>query len=91
MVGKVFKVIFSAKARRRLNQIANYLEEITSKTVARRVRNDILDAADKLKNLPESKPILPDTEDIPFEVRYAKSYSYKLIFRVERRSILYVF
>ncbi|NJC27500.1 type II toxin-antitoxin system RelE/ParE family toxin [Neolewinella antarctica] len=83
MVGKVFKVVFSPKARRRLNQITDYLEEVASKAVARKVRNNILDAADKLKQLPASKPILPDTEDVPFEVRYAKSYSYKLIFRIE--------
>ena len=83
MVGKVFKVVFSPKARRRLNQIADYLEKVASKTVARKVRNNILEAADKLKSLPKSKPILPDTEDVRFEVRYTKSYSYKLIFRIE--------
>jgi len=62
MVGKIFKVIFSSKARRRLNQITDYLEEVASKTVARKVRSNILDAADKLKALPESKPLLRETE-----------------------------
>lgn len=83
MVGKIFKVVFSPKARRRLDQITDYLEEIASAAVARKGRTNLLDAADKLKALPESKPLLPDTENIPFKIRYAKSYSYKLIFRVE--------
>jgi len=84
VVGKIFNVIFSQRAQRRLNQITDYYEENASRTVARKVRKGILDAADQLKKLPESKPVLPGTEDIPFEVRYTKSYSYKLIFRVEK-------
>jgi plasmid stabilization system protein ParE len=84
MVGKVFKVIFSQRAQRRLNQITDFYEEVASKAVARKVRIKVLDAADKLKLLPQSKPLLPGTEEVPFEVRYAKSYAYKLIFRIEK-------
>lgn len=94
MVGKVFKVVFSHRAQRRLYQITDYYRDIASKTVARKVRTSILDAADTLRQLPESKPILPETEGLPFEVRYTKSYAYKVIFRVEKRSatvrVLYI-
>jgi len=83
VVGKIFNVIFSQRAQRRLNQITDYYEENASRTVARKVRKSILDAADELKKLPASKPILPGTEEIDFDVRYTKSYSYKLIFRIE--------
>lgn len=86
MVGKVYKVIFSRRSQRRINQITDYYEEVASKAVAIKIRKAILKTADQLRTLPDSRPVLPDTEQIPYVVRYTKSYAYKLIFIVERKA-----
>ena len=82
MVGKLFRVIFSSKAKRRLQDISDHYTSTTSTAVSRKIREGIITEAKKLEKLPESNPLLPNTEDINFEVRYAKAWSYKIIFRV---------
>jgi len=82
VVGKIFKVIFSRKSQKQLREISDYVAKDASPTQARRVRKAIKKAGDDLENLPESKPILPGTEDLPNEIRYTKKWSYKIIFRV---------
>ena len=86
MIDRTFTVVFSTFAGNRIAQIAAYVEEIASVQQADRIVNELLDAAEKLSFLPESKPILPNTAHLPFVVRYTKSRSYKLIFRVELTS-----
>ncbi len=82
MVGTLFRVIFSRKARRRLRDISDYYTQTASPDVGRKVRQEIVDQTRKLENLPESKPIVPGTEDLDYEVRYIKAWSFKIIFRV---------
>jgi plasmid stabilization system protein ParE len=82
MVGRIFKIVFTRLSNRRLDRITDDLEERASKSTARRVRRDIVKEARKLEKLPGSRPNLPDTEDLEYEVRYAKSRKYKIIFRI---------
>ena len=82
MVEDVFQVVFSRKARQDLRNIIDYLGQKTSIPICEKVRKRILDESEDLKKLPESKPILPGMEDLKFEVRYAKAWSYKIIFRI---------
>lgn len=82
MVGKLFRVVFSRTASRRLQEISDYTTRTASPAVSRKVRRGILKEARKLEKLPASKPHLPDTKDYDYEVRYTKAWSYKIIFRV---------
>ena len=82
MVGKLFRVAFSRLAQRRLKEITDYHRETASIKVAKKLREGILDEAEKLKKLPASKPLLPTTENYDYEVRYTKAWSFKIIFRV---------
>lgn len=82
---KLFKVIFSGKARQRLNEISDRYEKKASPSVARKIRNGIVDQAQKLERFPESKPILPGTEDYDPPVRYTKGWRYKIIFSVFKK------
>lgn len=82
MVGKIFKVIFSRKSQKQLKEISDYVTKNASPTQAKRVRNAIKKAGDDLGKLPESKPIVSGTEDLPVQIRYTKKWSYKIIFRV---------
>ena len=82
MVGKVFKVVFSRLASKRLRERSDFYRENASPAVAAKVRKGIRDEAAKLEKLPESKPIVPGTEDAEHTIRYTKKWSYKIIFRV---------
>ena len=82
MVDKLFQVIFSKKARKKLKDISDHYKRSASPAVAKKVRNRIKDEAKKLERVPESKPILPGTEDMDFQPRYTKAWSFKIIFRV---------
>lgn len=83
MVGKLYQVMLTQTARRRLKDITDYVsEEAKSKTVGQYVRRGILAEARKLEKLPGSKPALPDTEDYDYKVYYTKAWGYKLIFRI---------
>lgn len=82
MVGKLFRVIFSPKSRKRLREISDYHEKNASPAVARKVRRGLTSTARKLEKLPESKPKLPGSEKLDYPVRYTKKWSYKIIFRV---------
>lgn len=83
MVGKLFQVMFSRTARRRLKEITDYVtEDSMSKVISRHVRRGILLEAKKLEKLPGSKPTLPGTEDCDYKVHYTKAWKYKIIFRI---------
>ena len=85
MVGKIFKVIFTSKARRRRQQIIDFETRRVSKAHARKVDREIRKSARKLKELPESHPPLADTEEIEPRIRYIKAFSYKVIFTVFKK------
>jgi plasmid stabilization system protein ParE len=82
MVGKLFRVVFSRLASRRLREHTDYYQDNASPTVAQKVRQGIRDEAKELEKLPSSRPIYPGTEDMKEEIRYAKKWSFKIIFQV---------
>ena len=82
MVGKLFRVIFSRKAKQRLKDISDYNTRTASSAVSKKIRQEIVKEARKLEKLPTSKPQLPDTDDYDYEVRYTKAWSFKIIFQV---------
>lgn len=57
MLGKLFRVIFSRKAQRRLNQITDYHEESVSTHNARKLSREVRKAARKLERSPQACPI----------------------------------
>lgn len=82
MVDRLFRVIISRKARRRLKEIGDYHREYASEEVCKKVRNKIIEQAEQLERNPERYTLLPGTEDMDYEVRYTKAWSYKIIFRI---------
>ena len=48
----------------------------------KKLREGITDAVKKLERSPAARPILPNAEDHPMEIRYTKFWSYKIIFRL---------
>ena len=82
MVSKRFKIIFSRKSTQQLKEISDYVTEAASLVQAQKVRQGIKKTADDLEYLPESKPILSGTENMLYNVRYTKKWSYKIIFRI---------
>lgn len=50
--------------------------------MASKINKGIRDEAKKLNKLPSSRPIYPGTEDMDGEIRYAKKWSFKIIFEV---------
>ena len=82
MVEWLYNVVLTKLARKKLTKIARDVAEHSSPATAKRVRKDLLGAAVKLENLPHSKPKLPGTEDLDYEVRYTKRRKYKIIFRI---------
>lgn len=82
---KLFRVIFSKQFRQRLREISDYQQRKASASVARKIRKGIVDEGKKLRTLPDSKPILPGTEDFDPAVRYARKWDYKIIFSVFKK------
>ena len=82
MVGKTFSIIFSQKAKIQMRAIYTYHSQNYSSTLGVKIRKGIMAETQKLEKLPESKPLLPNAENLNFQVRYAKYSSYKIIFRV---------
>ena len=86
MIGRLFRVFFSSKARRDLDRLEAEHEDRISKANARELRKGIEAAAKKLERTPRVRPNLPDTEDHPMEIRYTKFWSYKIIFVVFKKA-----
>lgn len=86
MIGRLFKVFFSSKARRDLDRLEAQHEDRISKANARKLRKGIETAAKKLERTPGARPILPDSEDHPMDIRYTKFWSYKIIFVVFKKA-----
>ena len=79
---KLFKVVLSENARKRLAEIFSYYKHHASQSTALKVHNRLLDAAQSLERFPESKPILPGTENDKYPKRYSKAWSFKIIFTI---------
>ena len=82
MVERLFRVVFSRKSIKRLKNIGEYYKENASDETAKKVRLGIVTEAKKLKRYPESNPLMPGTEDVDYKVRYTKTWSYKIIYRI---------
>ncbi|MFK8164392.1 MAG: hypothetical protein AB8H12_18250 [Lewinella sp.] len=84
MAGRIFRVLFSGFARRRVRQIHNFEEQVNGNKRASAVQKEILKQAAELENLPGSNPPYLDAEDD--EVHYRKAFSYKIIFQVLKKA-----
>ena len=84
MVGKIFRVLFSGFARRRVRQVHDFESQVNGNKRADAVRREILKQAAELEKLPDSNPNYLDAED--GDVRYRKAFSYKIIFRVLKKA-----
>ncbi len=82
MVGQIFRILFSRKSRNRLKEISDYHQRTSSPLVAGKVARGLKDEAQKLERLPSSRPTYPGSEELGGEVRYAKKWSYKIIFEI---------
>ena len=80
MIGELFRVMFSSRARHDLDRLEAEHTDRVSAANGRKLRRGIVDAAKKLERSPAARPILSDTEDHPMEIRYTKFWSYKIIF-----------
>ena len=85
MVGKIFKVVITRPAANSLRKIIDYYRRKASPKVARKVRRNLLDETKTLERLPESKPLLPVKETSEPPYRYAKKWSFKIIFQVHKK------
>ena len=82
MVGKLFRVIFARSARNKLRDIHEYNAENVSDDYAQKVSRGLIQEARKLNKLPDSRPLLPISQPSDPPYRYAKKWSFKIIFRV---------
>jgi plasmid stabilization system protein ParE len=85
MVGKLFKIVFSRDARKKLRKISDYHKENTSDTVAKKVRDGLVTEAKSLKKLPSSKPLLQTKKEADPPYRYTIKWSFKIIFQIFKK------
>lgn len=78
----MYSVIVSKPAQKRLKEIFDYLMEHGSEVTAKKVRRSLLETAKSLEKMPQRRSILRGTENLTPPYRYAKKWSYKIIFRV---------
>ena len=78
----MYRVIVSNPAQKRLKEIYDYLTENSSDTTAKKVRRSLLETSKSLEKMPQRRSILPGTENLNPPYRYAKKWSYKIIFRI---------
>ena len=85
MVGKLFKVVISRVARKKLRFIYNYQKKNASPRVAKKIRDGLLDEAENLNLEPESRPLLKSKKQVSPPYRYQRKWSYKIIFQVFKK------
>ena len=78
----MYRVIVSNPAQKRLKEIYDYLIENSSEPTANKVLRSLLETAKSLEKMPQRRSILPGTETLNPPYRYAKKWSYKIIFRI---------
>lgn len=61
MIGKMFRVVFSPRARRDLDRLEAEHTDRVSAANGKKLRKGITKAAKKLERTPAVRPILPDT------------------------------
>jgi len=80
MVGP-FRIVVSQNAKIKLKEIYNYTKENISSELAEKLRDGLLEEAEKLQKRPESKPLLRMKKQVVPPYRYSKKWSYKIIFQ----------
>ena len=85
MVGKLFRVVFTKDAQKSLKKISDYYKRNASSTVAKKVRKGLVDEGKKLETLPASRPLLPIKKEVTPPYRYAKKWSFKIIFQIFKK------
>ena len=78
----MYRVIVSNPAQKRLKEIYDYLTVNSSDTTAKKVRRSLLETAKSPEKMPQRRSVLPGTESLTPPYRYAKKWSYKVIFRI---------
>lgn len=81
MVGP-FRIVVSQNAKIKLKEIYFYTKENTSTQLAVKIRDGLLEEAEKLQSRPESKPLLRMKKQVVPPYRYSKKWSYKIIFQL---------
>ncbi|MBK6621988.1 MAG: type II toxin-antitoxin system RelE/ParE family toxin [Saprospirales bacterium] len=81
MVGKLFKVVITRKALKRLVGIDDYYKKNASPAAARKVREGLAKEVRSLEKLPESKPLLPTKKKANPPYRYSKKWSFRIVFQ----------
>lgn len=79
---KMYRVIVSNPAQKRLKEIYDYLIERNSDTTAKKVRRSLLETAKSLEKMPQRRSILPGTESLNPPYRYAKNGLTRLFFEL---------
>jgi len=83
VVNKLFKVVISRSARKRLKDVHDdYKTRSASPKVAKKVKDGLISEAKKLESLPASNPKLPIKKEVDPPFRYAKKWSFKIIFQI---------
>ena len=82
MVDAKYRVIVSNPAQKRLRAIFTYLNENSSTETAQKVRKSLLETAKSLEKMPQRRSVLPGAEDMNSPYRYAKKWSYKIVFKI---------
>ena len=82
MVDVSYRVIVSTPAQKRLKAIFTYLSENSSLEMAQKVSKSLLETAKSLEKMPQRRSILSGTEDVKPPYRYAKKWSYKIVFKI---------
>jgi mRNA-degrading endonuclease RelE of RelBE toxin-antitoxin system len=82
MVGKLWKVVITRNARKSLSNINDYYEKKTTPTLAKKVREGLVAEARSLEKLPASKPLLPTEKKASPPYRYAKKWSFRIVFQI---------
>lgn len=82
------KIVWTEFAINNLKSIFNYYKLNVSTNVAQKIRNQILKSTIQLQNNPKSGQIEFYLEELNKNHRYLISGKYKIIYRIEKNSII---
>jgi len=77
-----FKVVVTQNAVEVIENIYGYYEKEVSKSVAQKIKNEILKEIFTLNILPERKSILRSKKSYTPDIRFAQKMSFKILFQV---------
>ncbi len=87
MTAKKYRVIWDLKAKMQLKEIFEYLKDNVSLETAEYVKNGIFDTTDSLKFFPEKCPPDKFLDDLPYRVRVAKKWSYRVAYEIRENEV----